>query len=58
MKFDVKNFIAKLRNILRNDGRCTTEYKPILMESYVGLPALVHNYSQIGYYKVRGKVSF
>ena len=35
------------------------QYQPIIMESYVGLSALVHNYSELGFFKVRrGKVSF
>ena len=37
---------------------CLVEYSPILMESYIGLPALLHNYGQLGFYKIRGRISF
>ncbi|XP_046437637.1 tumor protein p63-regulated gene 1-like protein [Daphnia pulex] len=56
--FDVKDFTVNLQRTLQNEYQGLVEYKPIIMNSYLGLPALVHNYSQFGFYKVRGKVSF
>lgn len=57
-RFDVQDFISNLRDAVQSGGNCLVEYRSILMESYVGLPALVHNYGQFGYYKNRGKISF
>lgn len=56
--FDVQDFITSLRNALEITSCCIVEYKPIVIESYIGLPALVHNYTELGFYKVRGKLSF
>ena len=57
-KFDVNDFTAHLHRIFQSDWKGTIEYKSIIMDTYVGIPALIHNYSQFGYYRVRGKVSF
>lgn len=68
-RFDVQDFLSNLRDATQapmskecltmpQSTSCLVEYRPILMESYVGLPALVHNYGQFGYYKNRGKISF
>jgi hypothetical protein len=37
---------------------CRVEYKPIIIETYLGLASLFHNANSLGFYKVRGKVSF
>jgi len=71
-RLDVQDFISNLRDAVQvpictldkesscfpQSGNCLVEYKSIVMDSYVGLPALVHNYGQFGYYKNRGKISF
>lgn len=57
-KFDVNDFTANLHRSLQNEWQGVVEYKPIVMETYIGIPALIYNYSQFGFYRVRGKVSF
>lgn len=63
--FDIETFSRKLIEILSSCGgggaespMCTVEYKPIVIETYVGLTSLLYNANSLGFYKVRGKVSF
>ena len=73
-QFDVHDLISNIRDALQSvtpnvaafgedrsspsPHTCLVEYSPILMESYIGLPALVYNFGQLGFYKIRGKISF
>ncbi|CAL8072836.1 unnamed protein product [Orchesella dallaii] len=60
--FDIETFSQKLIEILGHTGgespMCNVEYKPIVIETYVGLTSLLYNANSLGFYKVRGKVSF
>ncbi|KAK2702342.1 hypothetical protein QYM36_019046, partial [Artemia franciscana] len=64
--FDVDDFVLSLRRFIhrRNESvldplhRCQIDESPILMETYLGLSSLVHNFGELGYFKVRGKFSF
>ncbi|XP_073970102.1 tumor protein p63-regulated gene 1-like protein isoform X1 [Rhodnius prolixus] len=38
--------------------QCSVQHKPILLENYLGLGALIHNKNSLGFFKVRGKFSF
>jgi len=65
-QFNVDHFGRELMDTLctcgGGDGNispvCRVEYKPIVIDNYVGLTSLVHNANSLGFYKVRGKVSF
>ncbi|XP_042899354.1 tumor protein p63-regulated gene 1-like protein isoform X2 [Parasteatoda tepidariorum] len=37
---------------------CKVLYQPIIIESYAGLAAALHNANELGFFKSRGKVSF
>ncbi|GFQ65139.1 tumor protein p63-regulated gene 1-like protein, partial [Trichonephila clavata] len=39
-------------------GPCQILYQPIIIESYAGLGAALHNANELGFFKSRGKVSF
>lgn len=39
-------------------GPCNILYQPIIIESYAGLVAALHNANELGFFKSRGKVSF
>ncbi|XP_055938492.1 tumor protein p63-regulated gene 1-like protein isoform X1 [Argiope bruennichi] len=39
-------------------GSCKVLYQPIIIESYAGLAAALHNANELGFFKSRGKVSF
>lgn len=60
--FDVDNFQASLLRAISQlpDGisKCMVEEKPILIESYLGVLSLLHNENNLGFFKLRGKVSF
>ncbi|KAK2727552.1 tumor protein p63-regulated gene 1 protein-like isoform X2 [Artemia franciscana] len=64
--FDVDDFVLSLRRFIhrRNESvldplhRCQIDESSILMETYLGLSSLVHNFGELGYFKVRGKFSF
>ena len=61
--FDVDSFSREFVDVLSHGGGdsspcCRIEYKAIVMETYVGLTSLLHNSNDLGFYKVRGRVSF
>ncbi|CAG7724139.1 unnamed protein product [Allacma fusca] len=61
--FDVDSFSREFIDILSHSGGdnspcCRVEYKPIIIETYVGLTSLFHNANGLGFYKVRGRISF
>lgn len=39
-------------------SKCVILYQPIIIESYAGLAAALHNANELGFFKSRGKVSF
>ncbi|GIX86577.1 tumor protein p63-regulated gene 1 protein [Caerostris extrusa] len=41
-----------------SSGTCRVLYQPIIIESYAGLAAALHNANELGFFKSRGKVSF
>ncbi|XP_034949925.1 tumor protein p63-regulated gene 1-like protein [Chelonus insularis] len=55
-RFDVDDFYAVLKNLLID--RCEFISTPLIVENYVGLGALLHNRNSLGFFKVRGRVSF
>lgn len=55
-KFDVQRLYTLLTSLLPKE--CTVIKAPIIIENYFGLGAFVHNRNALGFFKVRGKVSF
>lgn len=56
MKFDVEGLHAALVSLLGET--CNIVSNSIVLENYVGLGALLHNRNSLGFFKIRGKVSF
>lgn len=56
MKFDVEGLHAALVSLLGDN--CQIVANSIVLENYVGLGALLHNRNALGFFKIRGKVSF
>ncbi|KAI4487712.1 hypothetical protein M0802_011902 [Mischocyttarus mexicanus] len=55
-KFDVEAMHAAILSLLPEE--CNMMTGPIIVENYCGIGALVHNKNALGFFKVRGKVSF
>ncbi|XP_071561736.1 tumor protein p63-regulated gene 1-like protein isoform X1 [Temnothorax nylanderi] len=55
-RFDIEAFNTTLKSLLPRE--CNVVNMPIIIENYCGLGALVHNRNGLGFFKVRGKVSF
>ncbi|XP_012530453.1 tumor protein p63-regulated gene 1-like protein isoform X2 [Monomorium pharaonis] len=55
-RFDIEAFDTMLKSLLPRE--CNIVNMPIIIENYCGLGALVHNRNGLGFFKVRGKVSF
>ncbi|XP_011633148.1 tumor protein p63-regulated gene 1-like protein isoform X2 [Pogonomyrmex barbatus] len=55
-RFDIEAFHITLKSLLPHE--CNVVNLPIVIENYCGLGALVHNRNGLGFFKVRGKVSF
>ncbi|XP_032686776.1 tumor protein p63-regulated gene 1-like protein isoform X5 [Odontomachus brunneus] len=55
-RFDVEVFHSTLKNLLPHE--CNVINMPIIIENYCGVGALVHNRNGLGFFKIRGKVSF
>ena len=65
--FDVEHFSRVFIQVLQDSsagelgeevGQSLVHYKPIILETYVGLSSLIYNANGLGFYKLRGKVSF
>lgn len=63
--YDVKHLATELSNTLealqeRPDviNKCNIFSSPIVIENYVGIASLLHNATELGFFKLRGKVSF
>ncbi|XP_072751435.1 tumor protein p63-regulated gene 1-like protein isoform X2 [Anoplolepis gracilipes] len=55
-RFDIEAFHTTLKSLLSHE--CNAVTMPIIIENYCGLGALVHNRNGLGFFKIRGKVSF
>ncbi|XP_031788137.1 tumor protein p63-regulated gene 1-like protein isoform X2 [Nasonia vitripennis] len=55
-KYDVHALHAALKDLL--ESPCQKIENPIIIENYVGIGSLVHNRTGLGFFKIRGKVSF
>ncbi|XP_033327489.1 uncharacterized protein LOC117221032 isoform X4 [Megalopta genalis] len=55
-KFDVEGLHSTILTLLPVESRVKTG--SIVIENYFGLGALVHNRNGLGFFKIRGKVSF
>lgn len=55
-RFDIDAFQTTLKSLLPQESSVIT--MPIIIENYCGLGALVHNRNSLGFFKIRGKVSF
>lgn len=55
-KFDVEAMHAAILSLIPEE--CNMVTGPIIVENYCGIGALVHNKNALGFFKVRGKVSF
>lgn len=56
MKYDVRALHSTLQDLV--SGSCEKLESPIIIENYVGIGSLVHNRTGLGFFKIRGKVSF
>lgn len=63
--YDVKSLAKELKMTVeelqdRPDtvATCTVNQSPIVIENYVGIASLLHNATELGFFKLRGKVSF
>ncbi|XP_043796938.1 tumor protein p63-regulated gene 1-like protein isoform X2 [Apis laboriosa] len=55
-KFKVEDFQLCIKDFLPSD--CSVRNGLIIIENYFGVGALVHNRNNLGFFKIRGKVSF
>ncbi|XP_016922441.1 tumor protein p63-regulated gene 1-like protein isoform X1 [Apis cerana] len=55
-KFKVEDFQSCIKDFLPSD--CSVRNGLIIIENYFGVGALVHNRNNLGFFKIRGKVSF
>ncbi|XP_076652329.1 tumor protein p63-regulated gene 1-like protein isoform X1 [Halictus rubicundus] len=55
-KFDVEGLHSTILSLLPVE--CNVKTASIIIENYFGLGALVHNKNELGFFKIRGKVSF
>lgn len=55
-KFKVEDFQSCIKDFLPSD--CNVRNGLIIIENYFGVGALVHNRNNLGFFKIRGKVSF
>lgn len=67
--YNIEDFSKKLATILTAGSenaspvgsptpQCQILYQPIIIESYAGIVAALHNANELGFFKSRGKVSF
>lgn len=69
MNYNIEDFSKKLVSTLTagseqtspvgpSSSKCKIFYQPIIIESYAGIAAALHNANELGFFKSRGKVSF
>ncbi|XP_014294089.1 tumor protein p63-regulated gene 1-like protein isoform X2 [Halyomorpha halys] len=59
--FSVDDFVLELKKLFEDKIQtlqCSLQHRPILLENYIGVGALIHNKNSLGFFKVRGKFSF
>ncbi|CAH1396367.1 unnamed protein product [Nezara viridula] len=59
--FSVDDFVLELKKLFEEKIQtlqCSLQHRPILLENYIGVGALIHNKNSLGFFKVRGKFSF
>ncbi|XP_034190327.1 tumor protein p63-regulated gene 1-like protein isoform X1 [Osmia lignaria lignaria] len=56
LKFDVEGLRSTIKDLLPSE--CNIRSGLIIIENYIGVGALVHNRNALGFFKIRGKVSF
>ncbi|XP_014252842.1 tumor protein p63-regulated gene 1-like protein [Cimex lectularius] len=59
--YNVEVFTDHLTKVLDEKikkSQCFVESNPIILENYIGLGALIHNRNSLGFFKLRGKISF
>jgi hypothetical protein len=62
--YDINDFNCSLIQALKQDSNksdhniCQVLYKPIIIENYANLVSAVHNITNLGFFKSRGKFSF
>ena len=54
--FSVEGLQSSIKDVLSSD--CIVRNGLIVIENYFGIGALVHNRNGLGFFKIRGKVSF
>lgn len=55
-KFDINGLHSMIKGLLTTE--CNIKTGLIIIENYIGVGALVHNRNALGFFKVRGKISF
>ncbi|XP_043481044.1 tumor protein p63-regulated gene 1-like protein isoform X2 [Leptopilina heterotoma] len=55
-KYDVKGLEEALQSIIPEHSSKLN--RPIIIENYIGICSLIHNRNSLGFFKIRGKVSF
>ena len=65
LTYDVKDFSKQMSLLMeslqdRPDMAtvCSVNNSPITIENYIGIASLLHNATELGFFKLRGKVSF
>jgi len=59
--YSIENFKQKLLQGLQalpESQHCVIKEEQIIIENYVGLVSVVHNITDLGFFKARGRVSF
>ncbi|XP_029047103.1 tumor protein p63-regulated gene 1-like protein isoform X3 [Osmia bicornis bicornis] len=56
LRFDVEGLRSTIKDLLPSE--CNIRSGLIIIENYIGVGALVHNRNALGFFKIRGKVSF
>ncbi|CAL4074363.1 unnamed protein product, partial [Meganyctiphanes norvegica] len=55
---DLKETVETLQESPECVSNCIITQAPIVIENYLGIASLLHNASELGFFKLRGKVSF
>ncbi|XP_012135563.1 tumor protein p63-regulated gene 1-like protein isoform X3 [Megachile rotundata] len=55
-KFDIEGLCSMIKGLLTTE--CNIKTGLIIIENYIGVGALVHNRNALGFFKIRGKISF
>lgn len=55
-KFNAEGLQSSIQNLLPSE--CSVKSGLTIIENYLGVGALVHNRNGLGFFKIRGKISF